>query len=111
MAALNLTNPTIAGTSDAGAAAGVAGDSFPLPRDIIIRVTNAHAADARAVTVVGQKPCNYGTVHTPAAISVPALSYRLIRVPGGDDRFRDDTGRVQITYDSNADLTVSAYPA
>lgn len=111
MAALNLTTPGLAGTAETMTAAAVAGDSFPLPGDITIRVRNANVGAARNVTIVGQKACNYGVVHSAGPITVPANSTILIEVPGGDDRFRDGSGRVQLTYDNNADLTLAAYPS
>lgn len=109
MAALNLTTPALAGTAEAMAAANAGGDSFPLPGDITIRVTNANAGAARTVTIVGQNPCDQGFVHSQA-VAVPAVSTRLISVPGGR-RFSDSNGRVQLTYDNAADLTLSATPA
>ena len=109
MASLNLTTPTAAGAAETMAAAGGAGDSFPLIDGITVRITNAHATNPREVTFVAQNPCNQGELHDQV-VTVAALTTVAVKVPGGD-QFRDSNGRVQITYDTNADVTIAAYPA
>jgi hypothetical protein len=109
MAAQALSNPTLAGTAQAMVAASAGGDSFPLPVPLIIRVTNGGGV-GRNVTIVAQKACNQGVLHSPPAIAVAAGTTVEIRVQDVD-RFRDVNGRIQLTYDSEVGLTLAAYAA
>ncbi|HEY8410197.1 MAG TPA: hypothetical protein VIK76_02300 [Pyrinomonadaceae bacterium] len=110
MASLNLSIPGPAGTAEAYSAAGAGGDSFPLPRDLILKIKNASGAN-RTVTVVAQNPCNQGVLHDRVIGPIATGTTIDVPVPGGSDRFRDAGGRVQLTYDNNAGLSVLAYPA
>lgn len=110
MASLNLQSAAPGGSAEVLAAAAVAGDSFPLPGDITVRIRNANGAAARTVTVVAQKKCDQGFLHDQT-INVPANSTVVATIPGGTDQYRDAGGRVQLTYSTNADLTLGATAA
>lgn len=109
MAARNLTKPSKTGTAAAMLAASAGGDSFPLSGGITVRVKNAHATLSRTITIVGQQRCNFGVLHN-ATVTVPALDERVFEI-AGSDQFRDAQGRVQLTYSTEADLTLEAYPS
>jgi hypothetical protein len=111
MAALNLTALTSAGASEALAAAAAGGDSFPLNQPINLAFKNA-GAGPRTITVVAQNPCNHGVLHN-RVYTVPndGITYRAVLTGTDLARFADAAGRVQLTYDAVAGLSVGASPA
>lgn len=112
MASLNLSAPPSAGGAEpALVAAGVAGDSFPLNGPIVIQTSNNGAA-ARTITFVAQNACNQGVLHNKTYLVPNDASRNWIYVPANEvPRFRDANGRIQLTYDSNAGLTIGAHAA
>jgi hypothetical protein len=107
MASLDLVTPAAAGTADALTAVTAGGDSFPIPRPIMLRLKNTDVA-ARTVTLVGQKPCNQGFTHS-ATINVPAGGGIVNARITDTERFRDANGRIQLTYDAATGLSVAAF--
>jgi hypothetical protein len=107
MAALNLVKPGVAGSAPGLVAANGGGDSFPIVgRAQKYHFKNTDAA-ARNITFVAQKKCNQGVLHN-VIVNVPAGQERL--VDDIDPSFFDDgAGRVQLTYDAVANLTVGSY--
>lgn len=111
MAALNLTPLSATGAGEVLAAAAAGGDSFPLNQPIEITFRNAGAA-ARTATIVGQVPCDQGVIHNRAFV-VPNdnVPYRAVLSGRDLQKYADANGRVQLTYDAVAGLTVGARPA
>jgi hypothetical protein len=112
MASLNLSAPPSAGGAEpALTAAGAGGDSFPLNGPIVIEAS-ANGAGARTITLVAQNACNQGVLHNKAYVVPNDATRHWIYIPASQvDRFRDVNGRVQLTYDSNAGLTIGAHAA
>ena len=111
MAILAVQQISRPGLNPALAAAAVAGDAFPNTGRVVLRVKNAHATVARTVTAVSQLPAGaipQGAAKADVAVAVPALSERWIG-PFDPASFNDANGRVVVTYDTEADLTVGAY--
>ena len=111
MAVLAVQQIARTGLNPALAAASPAGDAFPNVGRDFLRVKNAHATVARTVTVASQLPPGaipQGAVKTDLAVVVPALGERWIG-PFDPASFNDANGRVVVTYDTEADLTVGAY--
>ncbi len=111
MAILAVQQISRTGLNPALAAASAGGDAFPNTGRAFLRVKNAHATLARTVTVASQLPPGAippGAVKTDLAVAVPALGERWI---GHFDpaSFNDANGRVAVTYDTEADLTVGAF--
>lgn len=91
-------------------AAAAGGDSVQAytGKEFLI-VKNAHASAARTVTIDSVEPCSQGSDHN-LAITVAALTTRLIKLPPPAPRWKQTTGEVDITYsDSAADLTIGAF--
>lgn len=109
MAQLNLSQPGIAGAAEAFSAANAGGDSFPLPGPIVLKIKNASGAN-RTITVVAQNPCDQGVLHDRVYGPIATGTTFDAQIPGGK-RFQDANGRVQLTYDNNAGVSVLAYPA
>lgn len=109
MASLNLANPSASGSAEAYNAANAGGDSFPIPAPILIKMKNANGGAARNVTLVAQKPCSQGVLHN-VVITIPAASVRDVRVTD-IERFATASRRIQMTYDSEADLSFQAFQA
>jgi hypothetical protein len=111
MAVLAVQQIVRAGLNPALAAASAGGDAFPNTGRVFLRVKNANAAAARNVTVASQLPPGalpQGAAKTDLAAVVPALSERWIG-PLDPASFNDSNGRVVVTYDTEADLTVGAF--
>jgi len=111
MAVLAVQQIVRAGLNPALAAASAGGDAFPNTGRVFLRVKNANAAAARNVTVASQLPPGalpQGAAKTDLAVAVPALSERWIG-PLDPAAFNDNNGRVVVTYDTEADLTVGAF--
>lgn len=112
MAALALSAAVSAGGAEpALVAAGGAGDSFPLNGPIVIKAS-ANGAGPRTITFVAQKACNQGVLHNKTFVVPNDATRNWIYVPQSEvDRFRDANGKIQLTYDSNAGLTIGAQAA
>ena len=111
MAVLTVQQISRAGIDPALVAAAAGGDAFPNAGRAFLRVKNAHATVARTVTVASQLPAGaipQGAAKADVAVAVPALSERWIG-PFDPASFNDANGRVVVTYDTEADLTVGAY--
>lgn len=105
MALLALTSVTRAGTDTAGAAADVAGDTFPNAGREYLVVKNSSASPITVtldvtMTVDGQ------TVVDPT-VSVPAGGERIIG-PWPTGIYNDANGRVKATCSAIASVTVKA---
>ena len=84
-----------------------AGNFFENSGRCFIHVKNAHADEARTVTVVSQVDCNYGENH-PAPVTILAAEDEKMFGPFPKSRFNDEDGYAQITYsDSGADLKIA----
>jgi hypothetical protein len=111
MAVLAVQEIARAGLNPALTAAAAGGDAFPNAGRVFLRVKNAHAANPRVVTVASQLPAGaipQGAVKDDLDVQVPALGERWIG-PFDPGSFNDANGRVVVTYDTEADLTVGAY--
>jgi hypothetical protein len=110
MAVLAVQQISRAGLNPALAAAAAGGDAFPNSGKVFLRAKNAHATVARTVTVASQLPAGalpQGAAKTDLVVQVPALGERWIG-PFDPASFNDANGRVVVTYDTEADLTVGA---
>ena len=111
MAVLAIQQIARTGLNPALAAAAAGGDAFPNVGRVFLRVVNANVGAARTVTITSQLPAGAipeGAVKTDAEVSVPASSERWIG-PFDPGSWNDANGRVVVTYDDEADLTVGAY--
>ena len=111
MAVLAVQQIVRAGMNPALVAAAAGGDAFPNTGRVFLRVANANAGAARTVTVASQLPAGaipQGAVKTDLAVAVPAQGERWIG-PFDPASFNDANGRVVVTYDTEADLTVGAF--
>ncbi len=111
MAILAIQQISRVGLNPSVAAAAAGGDAFPNTGKVFLRAKNANAAAARTLTVASQLPAGavpQGAAKTDLAVEVPAQGERWIG-PFDPASFNDANGRVVVTYDSEADLTVGAY--
>ena len=106
MATLTKQVVALAGIGPTYEAASAGGDEVLNSGKLFLHVKNANGSTARTVTVDSQQACSQGYDHD-AAVSVPASSERMIG-PFPKDRFNDSGGKIQISYDSEADLTIAA---
>ena len=107
MAAITVQNISLtASLTPSFAAASSGGDYFANNGKIFLYIKNANVGAPRTVTINSQVNCNYGHDHN-IEVTVPASSEELVGF-FSTDRFNDVSGRVQITYSSEADLTVAA---
>ena len=107
MAAITVQNVTVTTSlTPSFAAASATGDYFQNNGKILLYFKNASVAEARTVTISAQAECNQGHEHD-ITVTVSTSSEEIVgffRM----NRFNDKDGRVQITYDNHADLTVAA---
>jgi hypothetical protein len=115
MAVLVVRQVIPAGLTEAAlGAAAAGGDSFALDaaKRTWLKVTNAHAANPRTVTIASQLPDGAvppGTEKDDLDVVVPALTTKLIG-PIDPLAYRDSNGRAVVTYsDAAADLTVAPF--
>lgn len=111
MAVLAVQQIARTGLAPALAAAAAGGDAFPNAGKVFLRVANANVGAARTVTVASQIPTGAipeGTAKTDLAVNVPASSERWIG-PFEPASWNDANGRVVVTYDDEADLTVGVF--
>lgn len=106
MAELTVQKVVLEGITPTYVAAAAGGDEFVNSGRVFIHVKNANGASARQVTVDSQTPCSQGYDHN-AVVSVPLSDEKMIG-PFPKDRFNDTSGKVQITYDNEADVTIAA---
>lgn len=106
MAAYSLSNPATTGTAEAFNAASVGGDSYPLPKPIMLHIKNASAA-VRNVTLVAQRACSHGFLHNAVIGPIPAGATWEVPV-NQVERFQDDGGKLQLTYDDPAGVSTKA---
>ncbi|BCJ86452.1 hypothetical protein [Effusibacillus dendaii] len=104
MAVLNVQDITASGITPSYTAAAAAGDSFANDGQTMLHVKNGDTA-AHTVTIKSARQCNQGFTHD-LTVSVAAGSDKMIG-PFSRDRFNDDNGRVQITYDAVTGMTVA----
>ncbi len=104
MATLTATTITRAGHDTAGAAAAAGGDKFTNTGYEFVIIKNAHATNARTVTLDIRSTVD-GQAVTDPTVSIAALTEKII---GPFPSVYNDTGGfVNLTYsDSAADLTV-----
>jgi hypothetical protein len=110
MAVLALQEVVRTGLNPSLGAAAEAGDSFPNDGRVYLRVKNAHADQARTVTVASQKAASavpQGTAKADVVVAVPGTQERWIG-PFDPTAFNDANGRCVVTYDEHADVTVGA---
>jgi hypothetical protein len=106
MSTLNVQKVVLTGLTPSYGAAAAGGDEFVNSGRTFIHVKNANATLARTVTVDSQTPCSQGYDHD-AVVEVPASSEKMIG-PFPKDRFNDAAEKVQISYSTEADLTIAA---
>lgn len=109
MAALSVQRPSVAGVARTMATAASGGDTVVNDGKVFLQVTNAHAANARTVTVDSPNTCNFtlaANAAHDAVVSIAALTTKIIG-PFPVARFSET---LAITYsDSAADLTIAAF--
>ena len=97
-----VTETLVAAASGGDAIANYTGKEFLI-------VKNSHATNPRTVTIGSVEACNQGSDHD-LAITVAALTTRLIKAPNPASRWKDVNSKLQITYsDSAADITIGAF--
>lgn len=109
MAILTVVTPDVNGEDPGFATAAAGGDSFPNTGKEFVHIKNANATLARTVTFDSPGTCSFNLAANAAhdqAVSIPASSQRVIG-PFPPGRFNDTNGRVQMTYSSEADLTIA----
>lgn len=112
MATLTVQQIARTGIVPTLAAAAAAGDKFAnVEGKTYFRVANGHATLSRTVTIasqLGAAAIPQGTAAANLAVVVAALTEKLIG-PFDANAFNDASGLVNVTYSSEADLTVGAY--
>jgi hypothetical protein len=109
-----MAEKTVAAVVEAGitanmTAANSGGDFFANDGKTMLRVTNAHATLSRTITFDVPNTDNFGVsgAALDRAVVVAALTTMLIG-PFMTAKFNDGNGNVQMTYSSEADLTMQA---
>ena len=102
--AIQIINHT--GLSESLAAAAAAGDQFANDGRIFLHVKNTNGA-SRDVTINSQNNCSQGFDHD-IIVTVPATTGDKMIGPFPPGRFDDGSGFVQVTYESEAGVTVAA---
>ena len=104
MATLSVQTLVKTGSQPSLAACAAGGDEFPNDGSTAILITNANAS-TRTLTIV-----------TQATTDGLAVADRTVTIAGTDDTFiadldrnvyNDSSGRVQLTYSTEADLTIA----
>jgi hypothetical protein len=112
MAALTVQNASLTGTNPTANAAGASGDTITANSQFYLRITNAHASASRTVTIddpTSVSPDGATTFNPDVAITVPALSSRLVKIASPGRFTNTSTGVINLTYSSNADLTIEVF--
>ena len=111
MATLTLQTISRTGITPTVTAAGASGDKFTNDGKTFLRVVNANVSTARTVTVasqIGAGAVPQGTASANLSVSGPASGEKWIG-PFETNAWNDSDGKVNVTYSSEADLTVAAY--
>lgn len=106
MATLSVETIVRTGLGAAYSAAASGGDGFANNGATFVHIVNAHASAARAVTFTAQTSAAAGLAVADRVVSVPGPSERFIG-PFPKSAFNDENGLCQMTYDSEADLTIA----
>ncbi len=106
MATLSVQTINHTGLAEALAAVAVGGDQFQNDGRIFIHVKNTNVA-TRVVTINSQSNCSQGADHD-IAVTVPANTGDVMIGPFPPSRFDDGSGFVQVTYESEVDVTIAA---
>lgn len=108
MAKLTVQDVTRSGLNPSYQAAAAGGDSFANNGETFFHAKNANTTTARTVTIASQvTDPPPGTAAQDVAVSIPASGERMIG-PFPVRPFNDADGLVQVTYSTEADLTVAA---
>lgn len=107
MATLTVGQISRSGVEQALAAAAVGGDEFANDGKTFFVVKNANVSTARTVNLDIQKTVD-GQDPASRTVSVTANKTFIIG-PFPTGIYNDADGMVQVTYSSNADLTVGAF--
>lgn len=105
MATLVKQQVVLAGIVPTFNVAAAAGDEFLNSGMIEIHAKNANGAATRTITIAGQSNCDLGYSHDVSCV-VP-ISGERISGPFPKRWFNDADGKVQMTYDNEADLTIA----
>lgn len=109
MITLTPVKPVLAGVALGAVAADATGNEFVNAIRRYVYVKNDHADETRTLTFLGQAECAFhanAAAHNQAVV-VAALTEKLIG-PFPAARFNvPATGKVQVTYSDEADLTVA----
>lgn len=113
----NISIPTFAitGTAPVATAPAVGGDVILDPKHnepLFIRIINANASLSRTVTVDDPNtatPAGATSFNPDLAVTVPALSTRIVKISDPSRFIAAATGDITLTYSSNADLTIEVY--
>lgn len=87
------------------AAVAAAGDQFANDGRTFIHVKNVNAA-SRDVTVDSNNNCSQGFDHN-LVVTVPATTGERMIGPFSPGRFDDNSGNVQLTYESEVGVTIA----
>ena len=109
MAALTVQRPSVAGVAQTMATAASGGDTVVNDGNVFLRVTNAHAANPRTVTIDSPNTCDFllaANAAHDAVVVIAALTTKIIG-PFPVGRF---SSTLAVSYsDSAADLTIAAF--
>ena len=105
MATLTVESVVRAGLNPTFNTAASGGDNFTNDGATWLHIKNAHATVSRTVTLDIKSTVDGQAVTDPTVV-VPALGDRVIG-PFPTTFYNDANGRVNITYSSEADLTVA----
>lgn len=108
MAILTPQRPSAAGVELTTAAASAGGDSFPNDGSTAFRIVNS-SGSSRTVTFDAPNVCSFGVVddvHNYVVVVPDGKTYEV--GPFTQGRFNDATGKVQVSYSSEAGLAVAA---
>lgn len=87
-------------------AVAAGGDYFTNNGRTFFRITDG-ATTAPTVTVASQVECSQGSTHD-LTVAVPSGETRYVG-PFPTDRFNDDDGYVQLTYDDDTSVTIEVF--
>ena len=105
MATLIVQDLNHVGLSPSFVAVAAGGDQFPNDGHTFIYVKNVNIA-TRDVTIDSQSLCNQGVDHN-IIVTVPVTTGEKLIGPFPPTRFNDPSANVQITYESEVDVTIA----
>lgn len=110
MATLTVAQVASTGVAQALAAAGAAGDQFANNGKTFLVVANGHVSASRTVTIASKLAGASLPPGSAASNAGGAVAAGVTKVFGPFDpaSFNNASGRVEVTYSSEADLTVQA---